>query len=126
LELVADGDKKLEARIYKIVDVAEWTAAQLVGKYTGSAVDARDGFIHFSSAEQVAETAAKHFADRDDLLIVGIETAVLRDELKWEASRGGVLFPHLYGSFETNKVAFVEKLLLNEQGEHVIPAKVLD
>ena len=123
-ELNFNEDNKLEAMIYKIVGVDEWAAAQSAGKYTGSADDVRDGFIHFSSSEQVAGTAAKHFADRDDLLILGIETSVLGDDLKWEASRGGALFPHLYGSFETNKVAFVEKLTLNEHGEHVIPAKV--
>src|SRR3972149_3181992 len=83
--------------IYKICTSAEWRDAERAGLYRGSMVDQRDGFIHFSTAEQAAETAAKHFASLRDLVLVSVDVATLGDRLKWEPSRGGALFPHLYG-----------------------------
>jgi uncharacterized protein (DUF952 family) len=85
------------ATIFKICERAEWTAAELAGVYRGSDVDVRDGFIHFSTAAQVAETAARHFAGQTDLVVVAVDGDVLGPALKWEPSRGGDLFPHLYG-----------------------------
>ena len=105
--------------IYKICTAAEWHDAEHAGVYRGSAVDRRDGFIHFSTAEQAAETAAKHFAGERDLVLVAVETAALGERLKWQPSRGGALFPHLYGELKLSAVRRVEPLPLDAQGRHV-------
>ena len=86
--------------IYKICPAALWREAERAGSFRGSAVDLRDGFIHFSSAAQVAETAAKHFAGQHDLVLLRVDAARLGAALKWEPSRGGALFPHLYGDLD--------------------------
>ena len=83
--------------IYKICTATEWREAERAGRYGGSAVDHRDGFIHFSTAEQAAETAARHFAGQHGLVLVSVDADALGSALKWEPSRGGALFPHLYG-----------------------------
>ena len=107
--------------IYKICTAAEWRDAERAGVYRGSTVDRRDGFIHFSTAEQAAETAAKHFAGQRDLMLVSVDVAALGDRLKWEPSRGGSLFPHLYGELELAAVLRVEPLPLDASGRHVFP-----
>ena len=89
--------------LYKICPAALWREAERAGAFRGSAVDLRDGFIHFSTAAQVAETAAKHFAGQSDLLLIGVDSAPLGAALKWEPSRGGALFPHLYGDRSTSR-----------------------
>ncbi|HWQ85812.1 DUF952 domain-containing protein [Brevundimonas sp.] len=81
---------------YKLVDRAEWAAAQEAGAYAGSAVDRADGYIHLSNADQLVETARRHYAGRTGLMLVTVDLHPLGDALKWEASRGGALFPHLY------------------------------
>ena len=81
---------------YKLVDRAEWAAARTAGAYAGSAVDLADGYIHLSGADQLAETARRHYAGRAELMLVAVDLRPLGDDLKWEASRGGALFPHLY------------------------------
>jgi uncharacterized protein (DUF952 family) len=81
---------------YKLVDRTEWTAALAAGAYVGSAVDQADGYIHMSTAAQLAETARRHYAGKCDLVLVEVELAPLGAALKWEASRGGDLFPHLF------------------------------
>ena len=81
--------------VYKIVPAPVWRASEASGAFTGSAVDVRDGFIHFSTAAQVRETAARHFADQADLVLAAFESDALGPALKWEPSRGGALFPHL-------------------------------
>ena len=83
--------------IYKICARTEWEAAALLGVYRGSEVDRRDGFIHFSTAAQVYETRRKHFAGQTDHVLVSVDPAALGAALRFEASRGGALFPHLYG-----------------------------
>jgi uncharacterized protein (DUF952 family) len=83
--------------IYKLVADQEWRAARAVGEFAGSAVDLADGYIHFSTAEQVVETAARHFAGQRGILVVTVDTDRLGDDLRWEPSRGGAFFPHLYG-----------------------------
>lgn len=88
----------LVATIYKICERAQWLAAEAAGIFRGSGVDERDGFIHFSTASQLAETAAKHFAGQSDLMLLAIDAQGLGDKLKWEPSRGGDLFPHLYAA----------------------------
>lgn len=90
--------------IYKICSQAEWDAARSAGSYTGSADDARDGFIHFSTAEQVAATVAKYFAGRGDLVLIEVDAAQLGSALRFEPSRGGALFPHLYGALPLHAV----------------------
>ena len=96
--------------IYRIVSEAEWSAAQASGAFEGSAPDRRDGFIHFSTAAQLAETAAKHYAGRTDLIVLTVDPGALPAPLKWEPSRGGALFPHLYGVLPASAVTRAEKL----------------
>ena len=107
--------------IYKICTASEWREAERAGVYTGSAVDRRDGFIHFSTAEQVAETAAKHFARQHDLVLVSVDAAKLGKRLKWEPSRDGALFPHLYGALALDSVPRIEPLPLDTAGRHAFP-----
>ena len=108
--------------IYKICTAAEWHEAEHAGIYRGSAVDHRDGFIHFSTAGQAAETASKWFAGQRDLVLVAIDGDALGDRLKWEPSRGGALFPHLYGDLELKAVLRVDPLPLDASGRHVFPS----
>jgi uncharacterized protein (DUF952 family) len=91
-------------RIYKILPRAEWAAAQAAGVFEGSAVDLADGFIHFSTAAQAQETARRHFSGQGDLVVLQVEADDLGEALVWEPSRGGDLFPHLYGKLQTGKV----------------------
>ena len=107
--------------IYKICNVAMWRDAERAGKFCGSPVDIKDGFIHFSTAEQAVETAAKHFAGQSDLVLVSVDAAKLGDQLKWEPSRGGALFPHLYGELDAAAVTKVEPLPLGTDGNHEFP-----
>jgi uncharacterized protein (DUF952 family) len=105
--------------IYKIVATEEWAEAQAAGAFTGAAVDRADGFIHFSTAEQAPETAAKWFAGRDDLTLVAIDADALGDALRWEPSRGGALFPHLYAGLPMSAVVWSRLLPLSPDGRHV-------
>ena len=107
--------------LYKICPAPLWKEAERTGVFRGSEVDRRDGFIHFSNASQVVETAGKHFAGQSDLLLVRIDSAKLGDSLKWELSRGGQLFPHLYGDLDLAAVTRVEPLPLGPDGRHVFP-----
>lgn len=112
--------------IYKILTRTEWQTAQAHGRYTGSDDDRRDGFIHFSTAEQVPGTADKFFAGRDDLLVAAVPVAALGDALKWEPSRGGHLFPHLYAPLEIASVCWVRDMPLGPEGRHTIPVPPAD
>lgn len=104
------------SRIYKLVPRWEWTAAKAAGVFLGSPVDVTDGFIHFSTAAQAGETARKYFAGLDDILVVAFEADDLGPGLKWEPSRGGDLFPHLYGPLDP-KLAVEERAApLGEDG----------
>ena len=105
--------------IYKILAVEEWRAARASGVFAGSAVDLADGYIHFSDASQAPDTAAKWFAGRDDLMLVAVESSDLGDALKWEPSRGGQLFPHLYASLPMSDVAWEKRLPLGPDGRHM-------
>lgn len=104
------------SRIYKILPRADWEAAQGAGRYEGSAVDAADGFIHFSTAAQAQETAAKHFAGKPDLVVLEVEADELGEALRWEPSRRGQLFPHLYGALDTALVRAVTEAPLGPDG----------
>jgi uncharacterized protein (DUF952 family) len=103
-------------KIYKLLTRSEWQAAQAAGVYTGSAVDQRDGFIHFSTAAQLQETARRHFRGQADLVILTVEADSLGPQLAWEPSRGGDLFPHLYGSLAATFVTAVDPAPLNADG----------
>ena len=106
--------------IYKIAPVTLWREAVAQGAFTGSPVDVKDGFIHFSTAAQVPTTAARHFSGASDLVLVAIATAGL--DLRWEPSRGGDLFPHLYEALPLTAVQWVKPLPLDAGGRHVFPA----
>lgn len=110
--------------IYKIVSDRLWRDAIEKGRFGGSPVDVADGFIHFSTASQVRETAAKHFAGVADLVIVAVSSADLGLQLRWEPSRGGHLFPHLYADLPVTAVRWVEPLPLDEAGRHEFPASI--
>jgi uncharacterized protein (DUF952 family) len=103
-------------RIYKILPRAEWADAKAAGRFEGSAVDARDGFIHFSTAAQAQETAAKHFSGQADLIVLEVEADDLGAALRWEPSRGGDLFPHLYGALDAGLVRAVTEAPLAADG----------
>ena len=107
--------------IYKIVPADLWREAEASGVFHGSPVDLADGFIHFSTAAQVEETAAKHFAGQQNLLLVRVDADALGPALKWEPSRGGALFPHFYGALTLNSVHSTEPLPLGENGLHRFP-----
>jgi len=104
--------------IYKICTATEWRDAEARGSFTGSAVDIADGFIHFSTATQVEETARRHFAGQTDLVLVAVDPDALGDGLKWEPSRGGDLFPHLYGALKAKAVFAANSLPLGADGTH--------
>jgi uncharacterized protein (DUF952 family) len=107
--------------IYKIAPAALWAAAERVGVFTGAPVDVADGYIHFSTAVQARETAAKHFAGQADLKLVAVDVAALGPALKWEPSRGGALFPHLYAPLPLTAVSWVRDLPLGVDGAHIFP-----
>jgi uncharacterized protein (DUF952 family) len=107
--------------IYRIVADDVWQRAEAAGTFTGTDHDLRDGFIHFSTAGQVAETAARHYAGLANLLLVAVNTATLGDALRWEPSRGGALFPHLYAPLPTHAATLVVPLPLGPDGVHVLP-----
>ncbi|MGX5775261.1 DUF952 domain-containing protein [Methylorubrum zatmanii] len=109
------------ALVYKICPRPLWQEAQALGRFIGAPVDRADGFIHFSTAGQVAETAARHFAGQDDLLLVAVEAEALGEALRFEPSRGGALFPHLYGELPLSAVRSVVDLPLGTDGRHVFP-----
>lgn len=107
--------------ILKICSAGEWAEAERQGRYDGSAVDAGDGFIHFSTPEQAPETAARYFAGQSDLVVIAVDPDRLEPALKWEPSRGGDLFPHLYGPLALDAVAWVKPLPLDAGGRHIFP-----
>jgi uncharacterized protein (DUF952 family) len=115
-----DNEGSVAATIYKICDAALWREAERAGVFGGAPVDHADGYIHFSTAAQVAETAARHFAGQADLVLVAVDAAALGSALRHEPSRGGALFPHLYGTLPLSAVRWVKPLPLGPDG-HVFP-----
>jgi uncharacterized protein (DUF952 family) len=107
--------------IYKICPRALWAEAERAGVFRGAPVDLADGYIHFSTAAQAAETAARHFAGQRDLLLIAVDPAALGPALRWEPSRGGALFPHLYGPLALDAVRRVDELPLGPDGRHRFP-----
>lgn len=110
--------------IYKIFTNAQWDALQTTRRSAGAPVDVADGFVHFSTATQVAVTAAKHFAGQTDLYLIAFDADALGDALKWEVSRGGDLFPHYYGELSLEMPLWAKPLPL-ENGAHVFPKEML-
>ena len=108
-------------QILKIFRQTEWDALARDGQTEGAPIDVADGYIHFSTAEQVVETAAKHFAGLDDLVLAGLDAGALGDDLKWEVSRGDALFPHLYRRLMLSDIKWHKPLPLGDDGVHQIP-----
>jgi uncharacterized protein (DUF952 family) len=110
----------LPATIYKISTTKLWREAEQAGVFTGAPIDLADGYIHFSTAEQVKQTAALHFSGQTDLVLAAVDAAALGAALRYEPSRGGALFPHLYGTLPLSAVRWVKPLPLGAGG-HVFP-----
>jgi uncharacterized protein (DUF952 family) len=109
--------------IYKIFRRPEWTSFRDAGETTGAPIDVSDGYVHFSTAAQVAETAAKYFADDSDLVLLALDSDKLGPALRWEPSRGGALFPHLYRKLIAADVLWDKSLPLGATG-HIFPEGV--
>lgn len=107
-------------RAWKLLDAADWDLARLDGAYAGSAVDRADGYIHMSTAEQLSETAAKHYAGRPDLILLEVDLSVLGPAVRWEASRGGALFPHLYADLPASAVRSARRLSVAADGRMIL------
>jgi uncharacterized protein (DUF952 family) len=110
--------------IYKIATKTQWEDAIKKGVFEGAPIDLSDGYIHFSTANQARETAAKHFHGQTNLKLVTVPTNVLGDALKWETSRGGDLFPHLYAKLKTADAVSVLDLPEDETGGHIFPEEL--
>lgn len=109
--------------IYKILQAKEWRAFEKSGIFEGSAVDLADGYIHFSTAAQVHETAAKHFANLNELFILAVDADRLGESLRWEPARGDALFPHLHRPLRRAEIDWAEPLPLRG-GAHVFPGRM--
>ena len=116
----------LQNIIFHICTEDEWRKFQLVGNYIGSSQDLIDNFIHFSTMEQIEKSAAKHRAGQDNLIILTVDAMVLGKKLKWEPSRGGELFPHLYGTLPIEAVIKVDQLKLGANKKHIFPDGILN
>ncbi len=114
-------EKSADKLIFKIVTAAQWVAAEEQGEFRGAPIDLEDGYIHFSTADQVVETVEKHFHGQLDLLIVTVDADQLGEELKWEPSRGGAMFPHLYKNLSLAQVVSVDDLPMGKGGKHLFP-----
>ncbi|WP_048648235.1 DUF952 domain-containing protein [Nitratireductor soli] len=111
----------MAALIYKICPRPLWQEAEAAGVFNGAPIDLADGYIHFSTAEQARETAARHFAGQDDLVLVAVDAGALGEALRFEVSRGGALFPHLYAPLALGAVCWVRPLPLGADGAHLFP-----
>jgi uncharacterized protein (DUF952 family) len=107
--------------IYKICPELLWQEAEKAGIFAGAPVDMQDGYLHFSTVQQVRETAARHFAGQNDLLLIAVDASSLGAALRYEPSRGGDLFPHLHASLPLSSVLWVKPLPLGADGHHVFP-----
>ncbi|MGH6864750.1 MAG: DUF952 domain-containing protein [Methyloceanibacter sp.] len=111
--------------VYKILSEATFATAQAEGGFTGSANDLRDGFIHLSAGHQVEGTLAAHFVGMEGLLLLALDAERLGSSLKWEASRGGALFPHLYAPLDLDAIISVAPLKLGPDGRHLLPEEIM-
>ena len=110
--------------LYKVCSARAWHEARRAGVLRGTADDLRDGYIHLSTADQLAGTLAKHFVGQRDLVLLAVEEAMVRERLRWEKARGGALFPHLYGELAVSAVAGVQQIPLDANGRHRLPEPV--
>lgn len=110
--------------IYKIFRRPEWDTLKAVGETLGAPIDLHDGYVHLSTAQQVTETAARHFAGQSDLVLVAVDANALGEDLRWEPSRGGALFPHLYRALRMDDVVWDKSLPLGASG-HIFPEGVV-
>lgn len=110
--------------IYKICPAALWSEAETKGRFDGAPIDLADGYIHFSTAAQLAETAAKHFTGQDRLLLIAVDDRRLGPALRYEASRNGALFPHLYASLAPKAARWVAPMPLKGDGSHDLPEEL--
>jgi len=117
-------DVKADIAIYRVFFPEDWAAFKTIGLFKGTAHDRRDGFIHFSRANQVRETVAKHYADSDGLVLAMVLTAPIIEVLKWEKSRGGDLFPHLYSTLTIDAVPKYWNLKRGPDGDYVFPETI--
>ncbi len=111
-----------DAVAYKIVDAEAWVQARDAGEYEGSTVDHADGYIHMSTEAQLAETARKHYAGQSSLRLLTVDLTVVEGVLKWEPSRGGALFPHLYGPLPVSAVTRIQAMAVSDDGEVTLGA----
>ena len=109
--------------VYKVLTEAAFEQAKRDGRFAGSADDHRDGFIHLSASHQLAGTLATHFKQQTGLVLVAVDPERLGEDLKWEPSRGGALFPHLYAPLDLTAVLWAEALPLGTDGRHVLPKR---
>lgn len=114
----------MSSPVYKVLAQAVYEAAKSEGQFLGTGNDLRDGFIHLSAAHQIAGTLAKHYAGQKDLLLLGVDPERLGESLKWEPSRGGDLFPHLYGALPLDAILSVAPLALDDDNWHILPEGV--
>jgi uncharacterized protein (DUF952 family) len=121
LTLLQQEGKSGDMMIFKIFRADEWAQLRRTGESEGAPIDIADGYVHFSTVAQAPQTAAKHFAGEDGLMLLAVEVDRVSAALKWEPSRGGQLFPHLYGKLRLADVAWAQPLPLVE-GAHVFPA----
>ncbi len=114
----------MDRTVYKIMSRTDLAEAKFNGRFEGSADDLRDGFIHLSLADQLEGTLAKHFVGRKDLVLLAVDSEHLGERLQWEPSRGGALFPHLYGPLELDALLWHEPLPLGQDGRHLLPRRI--
>ena len=110
--------------VYKIVDAAAWHKAERAGVFTGATIDLKDGYIHLSTAQQMHQTAALYFAGQNNLMLIAVDAQRVAHKLKWEASRGGQMFPHIYGIIEMSDVIWAKDLGWNGT-QHDFPAEAV-
>jgi uncharacterized protein (DUF952 family) len=115
----------MDGTIYKVCSKAAFDEAKAKGRFEGSEPDLRDGFIHFSSADQLEGTLAKHFAGQPNLVLLAVDTERLGERLQWEPSRGGAIFPHLYGPLDLGAVLWTEPIALGPDGRPRPPPRIL-
>lgn len=117
-------EPEMTKAVFKVCLRSEWTAAVDAGRYQGSPDDARDGYIHLSTAGQLPGTVRKYFAGMPDLLVIAFDPARLGDALRWEPSRGGELFPHFYGSLDPSLALWLREAPLGPDGLPIVPLEV--
>jgi len=110
--------------VYKVCDIGLWQDAERAGVFTGAEIDLDDGYIHFSTASQLQDTLARHFAGRGGLILLAVDCKEL--DIVWEAARGGALFPHLYDVLPLNSVVAQHHLQLSASGDHILPENVIN